>query len=97
MNACFDLEAIERALAAAVSRWKSGQWPAGDVVSAAGRQEYIMGVDPAGGGTEGDYACAEVIDRRTAMQCAELQGHFPPRELATKFIELSPYITSGCS
>ena len=49
----------------------------------AGKQ-YILGVDPAGGGSEGDYACAQVIERSTAMQCAELHGHFPPRELATK-------------
>ena len=43
----------------------------------AGKQ-YIVGVDPAGGGSEGDYSCAQVIERRTGMQCAELHGHFPP-------------------
>ncbi len=51
-------------------------------------RQYIIGVDPAGGGSEGDYACAEVIDRQTAMQCAELHGHYSPRELAMKLIEL---------
>jgi hypothetical protein len=51
-------------------------------------RQYIIGVDPAGGGTEGDYACAEVIDRQTAMQCAELHGHYSPRELAGHLIEL---------
>jgi hypothetical protein len=45
-------------------------------------------VDPAGGGSKGDYACAEVIDRQTAMQCAELHGHYSPRELAMQLIEL---------
>jgi hypothetical protein len=45
---------------------------------------YIIGVDPAGGGTLGDYACAQVIDRHTAMQCAELHGHFTPAELAKR-------------
>lgn len=49
---------------------------------------YIIGVDPAGGGSEGDYACAQVIERRTGMQCAELHGHFPPRELALRLIDL---------
>lgn len=49
---------------------------------------YIVGVDPAGGGCEGDYACAEVIDRLTGMQCAELYGHFPPSELAKRVAEL---------
>jgi hypothetical protein len=52
-------------------------------------RQYIIGVDPAGGGSEGDYACAQVIERRTAIQCAELHGHFPPRELAAKLMELA--------
>jgi hypothetical protein len=50
--------------------------------------QYIIGVDPAGGGTEGDYACAQVIDRATGMQCAELHGHYPPRELAERVAQL---------
>ena len=85
----FDLEAIDRALAAV---------PGPLAVRENGRltiwfqprpeRQYIIGVDPAGGGTEGDYACAQVIDRQTAMQCAELHGHFSPRELAMKLIEL---------
>jgi len=53
----------------------------------AGR-EYVMGVDPAGGGAEGDYSCAQVIDRRLGTQCAELHGHYPPRELAQKLAEV---------
>ncbi len=51
--------------------------------------EYIVGVDPAGGGTGGDYATAQVIDRVTGMQCAELQGHYPPRELAERVADLA--------
>ena len=85
----FELEAIDRALAAQaqpVSVRESGRltaWfePRHD-------RQYVIGVDPAGGGSEGDYACAEVIDRQTAMQCAELHGHYAPRELALKLIEL---------
>jgi Terminase RNaseH-like domain len=86
----FELEAIDRAFAAA---------PGPLAVRENGRltvwlqprreRQYIIGVDPAGGGTEGDYACAEVIDRQSAMQCAELHGHYSPRELAMKLIELS--------
>jgi hypothetical protein len=52
-------------------------------------RQYIIGVDPAGGGTGGDYSAAQVIDRATAMQCAELQGHYPPRELAKRVAELA--------
>ncbi len=44
--------------------------------------QYVMGVDAAGGGTDGDYACAQVIERTTGLQCAEWRGHYPPQELA---------------
>jgi hypothetical protein len=52
------------------------------------KREYIIGVDPAGGGTEGDYACAQVMERETGMQCAELHGHYGPQALAFKVAEL---------
>jgi hypothetical protein len=52
-------------------------------------KEYIIGVDPAGGGSDGDYCCAEVIERKTGMQCAELHGHFPPGELADRLAHLA--------
>jgi hypothetical protein len=51
-------------------------------------REYIMGCDPAGGGANGDYACAQVLDRSSGLQCAELRGHFPPREFAARIAEL---------
>jgi hypothetical protein len=51
-------------------------------------RRYIVGVDTAGGGSEGDYACAQVIERTMGMQCAELHGHFPPFELARRVAEL---------
>ena len=46
--------------------------------------EYIVGVDPAGGGNEGDYASFEVIERASGCQCAEMRGHLPPQELAAR-------------
>ncbi len=52
-------------------------------------KDYIIGVDPAGGGSEGDYACAQVIDRASGMQCAELRGHLRPEELAGRVAILS--------
>jgi hypothetical protein len=57
-------------------------WPAAPV------RQYIIGVDPAGGGSEGDYACAQVIEHDSGLQCAELHGHFTPRELALRIAEL---------
>ena len=51
-------------------------------------REYVIGVDPAGGGSEGDYAAAEVMDRASGLQCAELRGHYTPVELATRVEQL---------
>jgi hypothetical protein len=92
----FELEAIDRALEAQgraaevrdngrLSIWIEPRY---------GRQ-YIIGADPAGGGSDGDYACAEVIDRQTAMQCAELHGHYSPRELALKLLDLAGMYNSA--
>jgi hypothetical protein len=45
--------------------------------------EYVIGVDPAGGGAEGDFACSQVVERKTGLQCAELLGHLAPQQLAS--------------
>jgi hypothetical protein len=86
----FELDAIDKALAAGcdpVEVKNNGRlqiwFPA-----LAGRQ-YMVGVDPAGGGSEGDYSCAQVIDRVSGMQCAELHGHYPPRELAVELMAIA--------
>jgi hypothetical protein len=85
----FDLDAVEFALRGSGDPVESRDnqrlkiW----LPAQAGR-EYVIGVDPAGGGTEGDYSCAEVIDRQLGTQCAELHGHCPPRELAQKLVDL---------
>jgi hypothetical protein len=52
-------------------------------------------VDPAGGGSDGDYSCAVVIERSSGLQCAELHGHFPPRELGVRLIELGKFYNQG--
>ena len=45
-------------------------------------KEYVLGVDTAGGGSEGDYAAVQVIDLRSGMQCAELRERLGTLELA---------------
>jgi hypothetical protein len=45
-------------------------------------KHYLVAVDPAGGGTEGDYSAAQVIDLATGLQCAEFAGHVGGLELA---------------
>jgi hypothetical protein len=52
-------------------------------------RRFVIGVDPAGGGIEGDFACAQVVDRDTGLQCAELLGHLRPEELARDVANLA--------
>ena len=46
------------------------------------KRRYLVAVDPAGGGDEGDYSAAQVVDLDTGLQCAELCAHLPVLELA---------------
>jgi len=85
----FDLEKIEEAVGksfAPVESHDNGRYLVW--LAPHERKQYIIGVDSAGGGTDGDYACAQVIDRELALQCAELHGHFPPLELAKRLVKL---------
>jgi hypothetical protein len=52
-------------------------------------KQYIIGVDPAGGGSDGDYSCVEVIEQNNGVQCAELHGHFSTHELAARVAVLA--------
>jgi hypothetical protein len=45
-------------------------------------KEYVVSVDPAGGGSEGDYSAAQVLEMETGLQCAEFAGHMGGLELA---------------
>ncbi len=85
----FEVAAIEKA--AGMAGEETGSEDNGRLTiwfpSQKGRR-YILGVDTAGGGSEGDYACAQVIERVMGVQCAELHGHFPPFELARRIADL---------
>jgi hypothetical protein len=86
----FDTEAIERRLrevpAAVEKRWAGALeiW----LKPMPGR-EYVVAVDPAGGGSEGDYAAMQVLDRATGLQCAEFQGRCGLLELAERAAALA--------
>ncbi|HTW58860.1 MAG TPA: hypothetical protein VMD99_12085 [Terriglobales bacterium] len=87
----FDTAAIEQAAARAGKASESqdnGRLQIWFPPNRGGQWQYIIGVDTAGGGTEGDYSCAQVIERRMGLQCAELHGHFPPYELAQRVVSL---------
>jgi hypothetical protein len=46
------------------------------------RKQYLVAVDPAGGGSDGDYSAIEVLEMGTGLQCAEFAGHVGGLELA---------------
>jgi hypothetical protein len=88
----FDLAAIEQAAAHAGQPTESqdnGRLLFWFPPNRGKQWQYIIGVDTAGGGTDGDYSCAQVIERTMGLQCAELHGHFPPFELARRVMALA--------
>jgi len=54
----------------------------------AGRR-YLVAVDPAGGGSDGDSSAAQVLDLETGLQCAEFAGHVGGLELAQLVTDLA--------
>jgi hypothetical protein len=52
-------------------------------------RRYLVAVDPAGGGSEGDYSAAQVLEMETGLQCAEFAGHVGGLELARLVMELA--------
>jgi hypothetical protein len=48
-------------------------------------KKYLVAVDPAGGGSEGDYSAAQVLELETGLKCAEFARHVGGLELA-KFV-----------
>jgi len=86
----FDVEAIERRLKdvplPVERRWGGALevW-----LTPMGGREYLAAVDPAGGGSEGDYAAIQVLDAATGLQCAEFQGRCGLMELSQRAAELA--------
>jgi hypothetical protein len=59
-------------------------------------KQYLVAVDPAGGGSEGDYSVAEVVEVDTGLQCAEFAGHIGGLELARLVTGIATEYNSGC-
>ena len=92
----FDVDIIERRLKQLMPTLEEADhghlltfFPPIPAVNGAAPKQYVIGVDPAGGGTDGDYSCAQVIEVSSGMQIAELRGHFPPEELAARVAVLA--------
>ena len=86
---CFDVEAVERRMASVyepMERRRGGAllvW-----LPPVPGKEYLIAVDTAGGGPDGDFAAVQVIELKSGMQCAELQERLPVLELARVAAEL---------
>ncbi len=87
---CFDVDAIEARMMHApepLERRRGGAllvWL--PVVSS---KRYIVAVDSAGGGSDGDYAGIQVVERSSGMQCAELQERLRPADAARDAAKLA--------
>ncbi len=89
-DCCFETGAIERRLAEApdpIGIDRNGSlytW-----FPPLGGKKYIVAVDTAAGGSDGDYAAMQVIDVKYGQQCAELQKRMSPLEQARTAAELA--------
>jgi hypothetical protein len=89
-DSVFELAAIEERLAEAPEpqeRRRNGElelW-----LPPVPGKKYLVAVDPAGGGSEGDYSAAQVLEMETGMQCAEFAGHVGGLELARLVTDLA--------
>ena len=89
-EAVFELAAVEdrmlSAPAAVDSRWNGELeiW-----LPPVPGKRYVVAVDPAGGGSEGDFSAAEVLELESGLQCAEFAGHVGGLELARLVTELA--------
>ena len=87
---CFDVDAIEaRMLQAPVplERRRAGAllvW-----LPCLASKRYVVAVDSAGGGGDGDYAAIQVIERSSGVQCAELQERLRPADAAREAAKLA--------
>jgi hypothetical protein len=52
-------------------------------------KDYLVAVDTAGGGADGDFAAVQVIEMSSGLQCAELQQRLGTLELARVSAELA--------
>jgi hypothetical protein len=96
-NCCFDVDTLDRRLGEAkdpVEIRRSGTLHV--FLPPQPNKDYIVAMDPAGGGSTGDYAAVQVIDRESGAQCAELRQRLKPLDLTRAAVALArEYSTPG--
>ncbi|MGD0443020.1 MAG: terminase [Edaphobacter sp.] len=87
---CFEVEAVEARLALVREPLATRRGGALHIwfPPVAGK-EYVVAVDTAGGGADGDFAAAQVIEMESGLQCAELRQKLGTLELAKVSAELA--------
>ena len=79
----FEVEAIEHRLKEVLEPLEKRRGGALQVwLPALPAKEYLVAVDTAGGGADGDYAAVQVIELQSGLQCAELRERVGMLELA---------------
>jgi hypothetical protein len=87
---CFEIEALEERAREApepVGERHGGAWLIW-LNPTAGR-DYVVAVDSAGGGEDGDFAAVQVVEVATGLQCAELRERLRPAELARVSVQMA--------
>ena len=87
---CFEVSAVEARLAAVREPVETRRGGALQIwLPPLPGKEYLVAVDTAGGGSDGDFAAVQVIEMESGMQCAELQQRLGALELARVSAELA--------
>jgi hypothetical protein len=87
---CFEVEAVEARLAAVEAPMEMRRGGALQIwLPPVVGKEYLVAVDTAGGGADGDFAAVQVIELGSGLQCAELQQRLGTLELARVSAELA--------
>jgi hypothetical protein len=82
-DCCFEIDAIERRFGQTHGPlWEERTGSLHIYLPCVGGTKYIVAVDTAGGGSDGDYAAIQVIDLKQGVQCAELQQRISTLEQA---------------
>ncbi len=80
---CFEVDAMERRLAEVLpARWERRNGALQIWLPPCAGKRYVVAVDTAGGGADGDFAAVQVAELTTGLQCAELQERLRPAALA---------------
>lgn len=95
-DCCFDLDAIDRRLGQVGMPVAMRHGGALEVwLPPVNGRDYLLAVDTAGGGADGDYSVVQVLEWETGLQCAELRRHMGVRELAKMAAQLGREYSGG--